>query len=622
MPLLNDRSGQALQTAAHWNLNELQTAFFNEDDHCLCVACPGAGKTRTVIAKVARLCAQSGPTSVIAITFTRAGAKELRDRIANTLPPQIAKGVKAYTFHGLAFRQLLSRQELKLLSAADQHGLMARAKERVGTDIGLEKLTEAVSTYQRTLEVKPPPEDAEEYVAYRVYLEYRNAMAAHGAMDMDDLMRNCLTGYRSGQLRPLAVKAMLVDEFQDIDEIQLNIILEYAKRGTKIHVVGDDDQSIYAFRSGLGHKGMMRFAEAVNAKTCFLDTNYRCAAEIVASANRVIQQNSLRIEKQLLSGNTSSATILLHAYPSSIEEAEAIAVRYQTLQTTSQSMVVLARTNNWLDTIELAAISRDIPVKRIGDQGFLNRKHVANVISAIKLGLYPNDRLALVASLHSSNISIAAIARLEEQFDAQSKDSLLELLYDVDVVSSLEKQDATLLREFRLALTAWMNQCEQSGAIFGSDGGNVLNIELAKLLQYFSDHAKNEWQRQDIATLGKIVNTKLSGSLRSRIKTLDGWARRSRRSSEIEGKGLTLMTVHAAKGLEFDVVWVAGCNERVFPYEKCDVEEERRLFYVAMTRARTELRMSYIAEGNREPSRFTVESGIPLNAIEPLGIES
>jgi superfamily I DNA/RNA helicase len=617
MQLIDANGDHSVLSPSHWGLNALQQAFFLEDGHCLCVACPGAGKTRTVIAKVARLSNEWGASSVMTITFTRAGAQELRERLAQALGPTVAKPIKAFTFHSLAYRQLSSRQSVQLVNAADQYGLLARARERVESKYSLEKLNEVISAYKRRLRVDPPDEASEEFEAYQVYLEYQRTMAAHGVMDMDDLMLTCLRGYQSGSLKPYPVRAMLVDEFQDVDEIQFNLILEYAKRGTQIHVVGDDDQSIYGFRAGLGYQGMRRFQRELNARVYFLDTNYRCAPAIVCVANQLIQSNRDRMDKQLLSGSTASGAPALRSYESSFDEADAVVDQYNTSPGTTFTMAVLARTNNWLDTIELAAISRGVRVNRVGDLGFLHRKHVSNVISAIKYGLNPGDRLALLSSLHGSGLSVQGAATLEDRLAGlDGRGQLVEVLYEIDVVASLDKQDATFLREFRVTMADWVSACHDMGATKGREPEGGLNGPLRELLHYFMNRSKNDWRRNDVVTLMRIMTERLSGALRQRLKTLDGWTRRSKRDEEADHHALTLMTVHSAKGLEFDSVWVAGCNERVFPYEGCDIEEERRLFYVALTRARTGLTVSYVVENKREPSRFVWETGLSPTAPE------
>jgi len=593
-------------------LSEQQRAFYLEDSHCLCIACPGAGKTRTVIAKVARLCEAWGPSSVMAITFTRAGAKELRERLARRLGLDIAKRIRAFTFHGLAYRHLSSRQSVQLISNADQHGLLARARERVESDCSLEKLGEIIGSFKRQLTVQAPREGSAEYGAWQVYLEYQRAMAAHSVMDMDDLMLACLRAYQARVLKPYPVRAMLIDEFQDVDEVQLGIVLEYAKRGTTIHAVGDDDQSIYGFRAGLGYAGMRRLEQELKARVCHLDANYRCAPEIVAAASQVIANNQQRMTKQLVSAATVKATVELRPFDSSFDEADAIIDRYKGLASAGSTMAVLARTNSGLDTVELAAISRQIPVRRVGDVGFLQRRHVANILSTIRLGVSPDDRLALVSSLNASGVSTAGVATLETRLTrSEPTESALDVLYEVDSLAALDKQDATLVRECRQTLATWIEAGQVSGAPLGHDRQGQVNPPLGALLRRFMEREPADWRRHDIHTVERILTERLQGPLRDRIKTIDSWTRRSKRDESLGSAGIHLMTAHSAKGLEFDAVWVVGCNERAFPYEGCDLEEERRLFYVALTRARSWLAVSYIAEGKRERSRFVWEMGLP-----------
>lgn len=164
---LFEAPAESVGSPAYWGLSAAQAAFFAEDEHCLCVACPGAGKTRTVIAKVARLCHEWGPGSVLTITFTRAAAQELRARLAVALGPELAKAVRANTFHALAYRQLSAKKALRLVSAAEQLGLIARARSRAGSKRSLDRLVELIAAYKRRGSAAPGGESSEEHETTR-----------------------------------------------------------------------------------------------------------------------------------------------------------------------------------------------------------------------------------------------------------------------------------------------------------------------------------------------------------------------------------------------------------------------------------------------------------------------
>lgn len=444
-----------------------------------------------------------------------------------------------------------------------------------------------------------------------MFVAYQQAMADHGAMDVDDLMLDCLRGYRSGMLQPLPVRYLLVDEFQDADAIQFDWLREYAKRGTTIQAVADDDQSIYGFRAGLGYEGLQRFACELNARLCFLDTNYRCAPGIVEVADRLIRGNRARMTKTLRSGAQVRATVAVRACHSTFEEADAIAERYTSVSGNAKTMAVLARANHWLDPIELVAISHGLAVCRSGGQRFLTRPHVAQVLGAIRFGLDPRERLALVSSLPACGLSVAATAAIETRLTARDRGgNLVDALYDSTLLAGLERGDATLLREFRQVLAEWAERCGSARAGAGGAVECKINLALRELLRHFMERSRNDWQRQDALTLSRVLTERLTGPLQQRLRTLEQWARRAKREARNDRPALALMSAHAAKGLEFDAVWVAGRNQRVFPYEGCEVEEERRLFYVALTRARSDLTLSYVMEKEREPSRFLAETGL------------
>ena len=606
----------AMKTAAQLNrpempsplatLNEQQRAFVSVDGHSICVACPGSGKTRTLVAKAHRLIHEHGLTKVLALTFTRAAVAEMRDRLGRALGEPLPSRAHVYTFHGLAFRQLSRNRAVKLVSDAERHGLIIRARERAGCDWGLERLTEAIAGFKRQHEPTATSGD-EDPSARAVFQEYQRGLTDHGVMDMDDLLITLLQAYQSGALTPLPVTAMLVDELQDVDEVQLRLVLAYAKAGAQIHVVADDDQSIYGFRAGLGYQAVTRLTQALSPSMHHLDINYRCAPAIVALAERVINHNAFRLPKLLRSGASGDTLPLVVACASVFDEAEAVV--HAVGAPHNKHVTVLARTNHWLDTIEVVAVSANLVIRRVGERSFLARRHIAQALSAIRFGLNPEARLALLSSLHVTGISMSALTTLETRLaQPHPTETLIDRLYDAELLEGLGKTDATLFREFRVALTNWAEACLKAGAAKGQDQSDDLTDALLHLLRLLVEQAVSDWHRQDLITLARLLTQRLSGPVQSRLRAIDQWAKRSKQTDAESVPQLTLMTIHGAKGLEFDTVWVAGCNEDILPYEGNPVEEERRLFYVGVTRARQTLITSFVKDDKREVSRFLLET--------------
>ena len=599
-------------TALDAELSSAQQAFYAEDGHSVCLACPGSGKTRTLIAKTRRLAQQYGLNQVMAITFTRAATEEMKTRLRQALGPT-ANQLKVYTFHSLAYRQLILRQAVNIASESDQRGILIRAIERSGSTLSVDKASEAMARFKRQITPVAVPEGHPDYEAYRIYLSVQQSMRSRGVMDLDDLMLQLLLGLQSGEIRPLPVKALLVDEFQDVDEIQLGVVLEYARRGAKIHVVADDDQSIYGFRAGMGYHGLVLLQQALKASQFVLDTNFRCAPAIVDLAARVIGENRLRLPKALRSGATWAGTPALFEYQTAFAEADAIVGQY--LANPGDDLAVLARVNQWLDPIELVAVSRDVTVNRVGGGSFFSRHHVVQALAAVRLGLAPHDGLALMSTLHLTRASMDVQSQLEVALTSlQPSATPLSLLYEAQRLADMPKSDATIVRELRALVSEWLDACERTGATAGRDRGHAIDEPLKQMLSGLAQYTQGDWRAQDISTLAGLLTERVDGPLRRRIATVEGWMRRTRKkTTEGNRPALRLMTIHGAKGLEFNAVWVAGVNEGILPYEGCDCEEERRLFYVAVTRAKCKLTISLVREKDRRPSQFVLAAGLKVS---------
>jgi superfamily I DNA/RNA helicase len=190
-----------------------------------------------------------------------------------------------------------------------------------------------------------------------------------------------------------------------------------------------------------------------------------------------------------------------------------------------------------------------------------------------------------------------------------ASEALIDVLYETALVASMGKTDATLFREYRVALTNWVSACADQCAHAGEDNAGELNASLLALLRLLSAQVRNDSHKQDLMTLTRLLTRRLGEPLQARLRAIDQWAKHAPHESGEDRAQLTLMTIHAAKGMEFGAVWLAGAHENLLPHEGCEIEEERRLFYVAVTRARQRLTVSYARDQLREPSRFLSESG-------------
>ncbi|MGF6960803.1 superfamily I DNA/RNA helicase [Paraburkholderia youngii] len=271
-------------------LNPQQREVAERRGHCVAIACPGAGKTKTIAAKAALLL--SDPAAIVgAVTFSKDAAVELRDRILALAGDGTRKRLIAGTFHSLAFRQLGKRD---IATDGDRMALIARVIAELGLDCKPEDVVPVIEGIKTNFgRVEAGTGDAQIYAAYQASLE-RN-----GKIDFQDMLRLAVAGMEAGDIEPYHFTDLLVDEFQDTDPLQYRWVELHAQAGANVTVVGDDDQSIYGFRAALGFRGMESFATSFNARRVVLGSNYRCHDEILSAADRVIRNNADRILKVL-----------------------------------------------------------------------------------------------------------------------------------------------------------------------------------------------------------------------------------------------------------------------------------------------------------------------------------
>ena len=275
-------------------LNPEQQEVVDHDGHSLVVACPGSGKTRVIVVKIGHILSRSPKSRVCAVTFTRDAANELKKRLIDDIGSEVVnKRTRVGTFHSLAIRQLRACGQIgKVASPAEQQIFVQRALASCEADITYEEAVQTIETVKSS-RGPVPEEDSPLYQAYAALLKRAQVE------DLYDVLKKSLTLMQQGVVPPYPVEYMLVDEFQDTDEIQLAWVLEHVKAGTRVTVVGDDDQSVYSFRRALGYQGMDRFRTATGATLIALGTNYRCRSEILSAAETLICHNQERIAKTL-----------------------------------------------------------------------------------------------------------------------------------------------------------------------------------------------------------------------------------------------------------------------------------------------------------------------------------
>lgn len=607
------------------------------------IAGAGSGKTRTLTYRVANLLEHGvSPYSIMVLTFTNKAAKEMDERIVSLIG-QNSKGMMMGTFHSVFLRILRVECErigyirnFSVYDTADSKSLIKNIVKDFQLD---EKTYNSSYVLDRISHAKSSLISAEEYVednGYftqdnvagkpligKIYQEYTARLRKNMAMDFDDLLFNmyillcsCPDVAEKYQNR---FKYILVDEYQDTNHAQYTIINILAKKYKNICVVGDDAQSIYAFR-GANIQNILNFKrDYPDAYTFKLEQNYRSCQNIVNAANSVIDKNIEQIKKTIWTANEEGEKIVFRTLNSDREEAEFVCNKIRERIALEEeknygNYAVLYRTNSQSRAFEDALRLKNIPYKIFGGMSFYSRAEIKNVLGYFRLVVNNKDNEAFerIINYPTRGIGQTTISRLKIAA-AENNLSLFETVYKVDLgaynINSSTKNKLLAFCDYIKAFTANLyskNAFELGEEIVrtcriketlkeensAENAERINNIdELVNSLQSFIENEDNsildEATGEEIATDKKSLDIFLQQiSLFSETDTM-----------EENSNCVVLMTIHSSKGLEFDNVFIVGMEENLFPStlaltSKKETEEERRLFYVAMTRAKKTLTLT------------------------------
>lgn len=565
----------------------------------LCIlAGPGCGKTFTVVARIFHLLETLHPWERIAVgTFTNQGATELRQRIEDAMPDQSHR-VDVGTFHALAKLQL---QKGAKRPATVTHALKRKIIECVCSahdiEVGNTRLDDVIHEVDAALVRHPGgvkvPSTTYEVIAAR----YEEQLRRHNNRDMADDIRAAVHGMSHGTVAPLGVRHLLIDEFQDSDALQLDWVHLHVKGKVLVTVCGDDDQSIYKFRRALGYAAVLAFLEQTNAPTVVLNASYRCGSEIVRHANQLIAHNDPnRVPKKLVSAADYAGTVTIHAFMSERREAEYIVERVSAPGEELGKWAVLGRNRKNLDLIAEALKDAGIPHEIIGETSFWDLEPMAAFLEALAF-VAGVEESGLALLLYHAKVSREHVNELLESL-AASKDPLAVAFRGFESFEcSRDTQALWILQEVLATCMA---------AFAEGDIETVMN-ELFDYFEVWSPRFVTPKQREaaissicghcDDKPLAEVVR-------RLRRKAKPGDDPRPRASV------VRLSTLHSAKGLEWDNVFLVRSEEGVMPASRSDACDERNLFYVGMTRARHQLIITFTVCKKRKVSRFAVEAGL------------
>ncbi len=634
-------------------------AVLTTEGPLLVLAGAGSGKTRVITHRIAHLLEQRVPArSILAMTFTNKAANEMKERVVQ-MAGHKALAVTLSTFH--AFGAEVLREHISLLGwpkkfaivdTGDQLGLIRRAmRERQIDDqtFDARKILTVISRAKNSGTVpQPKPEgmdDDTDLAAHLVFPLYQLALKAQGAVDFDDLLvlpSMLLSGFKEVKAKYAArFRYLMVDEYQDTNTAQLTLLKHLVEAHGNVCAVGDDDQCIYSWR-GAQVRNILDFEKHFpGGKEVRLEQNYRSSPTILEAANAAIAKNPERRDKRMWSERPTGPLVKVVVAPSEEEEARWVAkeVKAALAQGLDASdIAVLYRTNGQARLLEEALREKSVFYEVVGGTEFFDQKEVRDVVAYFKVLANPKDDLSLlrIVNFPARGIGDVTMERLIAwaSVNGQTLSGALERVSEID---GLPKGAAEKVAEFASVVARYRNGFSKGAlASLAESLLEEVNFEAAVRASAPSPGAADK----KVQSVKHVIRSleqfeKREGPKASLLSYLNRFALEKDKNDEelAERAGrVSMMTLHAAKGLEWRLVFFVGLEEELMPHagmqgEVMNVEEERRLFYVGMTRAKEQLVLTRAAmrvrrgrELERTPSRFL--SDIPETLIESVDLDA
>ena len=601
------------------NLNNKQKkAVLSTGGPMLVFAGAGSGKTRVLTHKIAYLIQEEGmlPPSILAVTFTNKAAQEMKSRVHDLVDVDIS-GITIGTFHSIG--AMILRREVHHLgwnsnfTIYDQTDAKALIKTVI-KDLNLDlkmydpkskliKISSAKNNMQNPDAMLSIAANINEQKISQIYSSYNNTLKDNNALDFDDLLVKPIDIFTKNpdilQKYQEKYNYILVDEYQDTNKPQFKFINLLSKINNNVFVVGDDDQSIYGWR-GADISNILNFKNAYkDAKIVKLEENYRSTQNILDAAWSIVSRNQNRADKKLWTKNKDGNKIkIISAYN---ERDEAFRIIKDISNTKSRKSIpfnkflILYRTNAQSRAIEDVLIKNGILYNIVGGVKFYDRKEVKDVLAYMRLIINPNDSISFdrIINFPIRGIGKTSISKIH---DYLSSDNIIDSLKEIDQLK-IGKKQLTALKEFRDMIKRYSIRSEsEKPSIIMKD--LLYDIKLKEFyLNQNTSESDERWSNIEECISGIVEyennneNPTLSSYLEevSLFTDIDSW-------NDNDDK-VTMMTIHSSKGLEFDYVYIVGLEKGLFPIERMfedeNIEEERRLFYVALTRAQNEVSLSY-----------------------------
>lgn len=623
------------------------------DGPSLVIAGAGSGKTRVLTHKIAYLLEKGyEPWSILALTFTNKAANEMKTRIGNIVGDEKAKYLWMGTFHSIFLRILRMEHDaigfsanFTIYDSADSKSLMKAIIKEMGLD---DKTYKAATVLSHISNAKNQLVTAEEYInnpANRqtdsrmkmpeigtLFMRYSNRCRQADAMDFDDiLLYTYLLFNHNADIRDKYAerfKYVLVDEYQDTNYAQHRIVYQLTEKNQHVCVVGDDAQSIYSFR-GANIDNILSFNQIYPKSKLFkLEQNYRSTQNIVNAANSLIHKNQGQIQKNVFSEKEIGEKLIVNEAYSDVEESEIVCREIKNLRKKEgceySDFAILYRTNAQSRVFEENLRKLGLPYKIYGGLSFYQRKEIKDVIAYFRLAVNPNDEEAFkrVLNYPTRGLGNTTLMKITSAANAHST-SLWNVICDPTTYElSLTKSTVSKLMMFRDMIAEFIEMAQTKNA---EECGRDIIRKSGIMNDIYQDSTPENLSRQE--NLEELANG-LTDFVQGRTEegneniSLSDYLSEISLISDVDSdKGddehkITLMTIHSAKGLEFPTVFVVGLEENLFPSQLSsgspkEMEEERRLFYVAITRAERHCYLSYAKSRYRygkmefgNPSRF------------------
>ncbi len=623
----------------------------------LVLAGAGTGKTRVVTYRIARLIRNRvRPGRILAVTFTNKAAGEMRQRATELIGKRLKNAPEISTFHSLCVRIL--RRNIRHLGyptafaiydRGDQESVARSALREIRVSSGTLRPGDLINFISRwkTASVRPRQaaalaETDKEHLAAAAYRRYQNALKAAGALDFDDLLLCTEDLFRRfAEVRKAEAGRfdhLLIDEYQDTNGSQYRIVKALAGEHRNLCVVGDDDQSIYGWR-GAEVTHILSFKnDWPEAKVVRLEVNYRSTREILGWANRLIAFNRLRHDKVLRAKKTGESPRILQL-KNEDEEAETvvgeIALRIKTKRRKPRDFAILCRTNEQPRSFEMELRRRQIPYVLLGGMSFYDRKEVRDVLAYLKLLVNPRDEVSLlrIVNVPARGIGQSSVKRLIDEAVRRGK-PVWDVLPQAGKLAGLPPRAVEAIGKFREMIDSYHNRAKQMSPdkiVNGLIREINYRDELTRLYPDTSDQ-EARW-----VAVEELVNAVASYCSKASKPTLAGFVQDAiligndddkEKESQLKRNAVVLMTLHAAKGLEFPEVYMVGMEEGLLPHRRSvadagtaspaaggtAIDEERRICYVGVTRAERRLTLTLSLSRRKwgkarptDPSRFLYE---------------